>query len=129
LFYQWNKDGVPMVGATNDQIVITRAQFSDAGQFSVTVSNAEGRATSSDVGLTVNAPKAGDLDGSFVHGGSINGAVRSVAVQTNGKILIGGEFTTVHGAVRGRIARLNRDGTTDHTFMHGLSGVSGDFVN
>src|SRR5437870_6391603 len=110
LSYQWRKDGVAIAGATHDQIVLAHAQFSDAGQYSVVVSNAEGSLTSAEAVLTVNSPKPGDLDCSFVCGSSINGAVRSVAVQPDGKVLIAGEFTTVHGAVRGGIARLSVDG-------------------
>src|SRR6266851_9255885 len=78
LSYQWRKDGAPITGATKDQIVLAHPQFSDAGTYSVIVSNAAGRVTSADAGLSVNAPKAGDLDCSFVCGGLINGLVRSV---------------------------------------------------
>jgi hypothetical protein len=47
-----------------------------------------------------------------------NGAVRVIVVQPDGKILIGGDFTTLspNGAgafPRNRIARLNPDGTLD----------------
>lgn len=50
-----------------------------------------------------------------------NGAILAVAVQPDGKILIGGDFTSVSpngGAVvmRNRIARLNTDGTLDTGF-------------
>src|ERR1700730_7354511 len=50
-----------------------------------------------------------------------NGTVRVVVVQPDGKILIGGDFTTVspNGGVtvtRHRIARLNPDGTLDTGF-------------
>ena len=50
--------------------------------------------------------------------------VRSIALQPDGRILIAGEFTTVQGAVRGHVARLNPDGTTDFTFMNGLAGAN-----
>ncbi len=50
----------------------------------------------------------------------INNAFR----QPDGKWLIAGDFTTVHGAVRGRVARLNRDGSTDASFGNGLAGAS-----
>src|SRR5881409_404796 len=85
--------------------------------------NVENSDTSAEAGLTINSPKAGDVDFSFLWGGAINGSVESVVVQPDGKILIGGEFTTVHGAARGHIARLNADGSTDYTFMNGLSGA------
>src|SRR5713101_2815978 len=54
LSFQWRKDGVPIVGATKDQIVLAHPQFSDAGMYSVIVSNAAGRVTSAEAGLTVN---------------------------------------------------------------------------
>ncbi len=125
LSYQWRKDGVPIIGATDDQIVLAHAQFSDAGLYSVVISNPEGSVTSVDAALTVKAQKGGDLDYSFAWGGSINGPVRSIAVQPDGKVLMAGEFTTTHGAIRRGIARLNADGTTDHTFMNALFGVAG----
>src|SRR5262245_57047186 len=45
-----------------------------------------------------------------------NGVVRVMVVQPDGKILLGGEFTTVLGVARNRIARLNPDGTLDTVF-------------
>jgi uncharacterized delta-60 repeat protein len=45
-----------------------------------------------------------------------NGTVRAVAVQTDGKILIGGSFTAIGGVTRNSIARLNTDGTLDAAF-------------
>jgi uncharacterized delta-60 repeat protein len=124
LSYQWRKDGVPIADATNDHITLAQPQFSDGAAYSVIVSNAESSATSADAVLTVNSPKGGDVDCSFACGSSINGIVSCVAVQVDGKILIAGTFTTVDGAVRGGIARLNADGTTDYTFMNGLSGAN-----
>ena len=45
-----------------------------------------------------------------------NGPVYIVVVQPDGKILIGGGFTSVLGVTRNRIARLNPDGTLDTAF-------------
>ena len=42
--------------------------------------------------------------------------VHAIAVQPDGKILLGGEFNQVLGVPRNGIARLNRDGTVDNTF-------------
>src|SRR5262249_33894087 len=42
--------------------------------------------------------------------------VKSIAVQPDGRVLIGGSFTNVNGASRNRIARLNADGTVDGSF-------------
>ena len=47
-----------------------------------------------------------------------NGPIRAVVVQADGKILIGGDFTTLGLPATGRnyIARLNADGTIDPSF-------------
>ena len=66
----------------------------------------------------------GALDPSFVPGSWINGTVTGVAVQPDGQILICGDFTTVHGAVRNHIARLNVDGSVDNTFNPGTGADS-----
>ena len=56
-----------------------------------------------------------------------NDEVRCVAVQADGKILVGGDFTTVDGQPRNNIARLNPDGTVESTtsFNPG-TGTDGD---
>jgi uncharacterized delta-60 repeat protein len=57
-----------------------------------------------------------------------NGPVQVVVVQPDGKILIGGDFTTLspNGGVtvtRNRIARLNADGTLDTAFNPNANGT------
>ena len=52
---------------------------------------------------------------------SANGLVRSIVVQPDGRILIGGDFTTLApnggaSVTRNYLARLNPDGTVDPTF-------------
>ncbi|HEX8197861.1 MAG TPA: BACON domain-containing carbohydrate-binding protein [Pyrinomonadaceae bacterium] len=42
--------------------------------------------------------------------------VHSVVIQQDGKILIGGDFTSLGGQSRSRIARLNTDGSLDESF-------------
>ena len=61
----------------------------------------------------------GTLDLTFDPGVGPNGAVRAVAVQFNGKILIGGDFSSVAGLTRGYIARLSRGGTNETAFSAG----------
>ena len=46
--------------------------------------------------------------------------VYSLAVQADGKILVGGDFTTLGGQPRASIGRLNADGTVDAGFNPGL---------
>lgn len=61
----------------------------------------------------------GALDASFNPGNGADGGVYRLAVQPDGKVLIGGEFTSVNGTARNRIARLNLDGTLDTSFNPG----------
>ncbi len=49
-------------------------------------------------------------------------APRAVAVQPDGKILLGGVFTRVRGVPRSAIARLNPDGTLDAAFAPQVAG-------
>ncbi len=46
----------------------------------------------------------------------LGGQVLTTFVQTDGKIIISGDFTTVLGVTRNGIARLNTDGTLDTAF-------------
>jgi uncharacterized delta-60 repeat protein len=68
------------------------------------------------------APAAGSLDLSFEPGYVIDHAIDAAAEQADGKWVIGGRFQTVHGAIRPYLARLNPDGSTDHSFLAGLEG-------
>lgn len=58
----------------------------------------------------------GQLDQSFDSGMGANDTVRSILLQPNGQVLIGGHFTRIDGVVRKRLARLNSDGTLDPSF-------------
>ena len=62
----------------------------------------------------------GTLDTSFDPGTNLNAQVLSIGVQTNGQIVVGGDFTKVAG-VNGQdhIARINPDGTFDPSFDPG----------
>ncbi|MFT5105082.1 MAG: subtilisin-like proprotein convertase family protein [Pseudoalteromonas tetraodonis] len=58
LSYQWFKDGVTLPGANAAFFQLISAQPSDAGNYSVMVSNSAGSVTSSDVALTVSVQQA-----------------------------------------------------------------------
>jgi len=75
----------------------------------------------------------GSLDGSFNPGTGVQndgnpGGIRSLVVQSDGKVLIGGGFNTVNGTNRNRIARLNANGSLDGSFNPG-TGVAGAYVS
>ena len=61
----------------------------------------------------------GSIDGTFIFGTGFNNFVYAISVQSNGKILIGGSFTTYNGTGANNIVRLNIDGSIDGTFIYG----------
>jgi len=61
----------------------------------------------------------GSLDASFAPGAGFNNTVESIALQPDGKLLVGGWFTSFDGTSRSRIARLNVDGSLDTGFDPG----------
>ncbi len=66
----------------------------------------------------------GSLDTTFNPGVGANNNVRSISLQNDGKIIIGGEFTTYNGITRSKIARLNSDGSLDTSFNIGIGASS-----
>jgi len=61
----------------------------------------------------------GSLDTTFNPGTGINGTVNAIALDSSGKPVVGGGFTTVNGTARNDIARMNTDGSLDTTFNPG----------
>jgi len=61
----------------------------------------------------------GSLDNTFTPGAGPNTGIRCLSLQPDGKLLIGGVFTSVNGVARGRVARLNADGSLDMGFNPG----------
>lgn len=57
----------------------------------------------------------GSLDEDF-EADAVGGNVLSIALQTDGKIIAGGNFTEIGGESRTYLARLDPDGTVDPTF-------------
>ncbi|MCX6923491.1 MAG: hypothetical protein NT154_09830, partial [Verrucomicrobia bacterium] len=56
--------------------------------------------------------------------GGLDGAVWAIAVQTDHKIVIGGDFLSVNGVARPHIARLNADGSFDASFNNPGTGAN-----
>ena len=54
LSYQWNKNGAAISGATSSSYAVTAASASDAGSYTVTVSNTAGPVTSAPAVITVS---------------------------------------------------------------------------
>ena len=68
----------------------------------------------------------GSIDGTFVYGIGFStlGIVYTLSIQSDGKIVVGGAFTSYQGTSASRIIRLNTDGSIDGTFVYG-SGFTG----
>ena len=73
------------------------------------------------------ASNAGQVDTSFPIGVAFNSTVVASAIQSDGKILVGGYFSTYNGSTTNGIARLNTDGSIDTSFVTG-TGFN-DIVN
>ncbi len=65
------------------------------------------------------APAAdGNLDLTFNANVQIENSIAyEISVQTDGKILIGGDFTNCNNFAQANLVRLNADGTADSTFQ------------
>ncbi len=59
----------------------------------------------------------GTLDPTFNSASLSNGSIRSIVVQPDGKILVGGNFSVSGFSERAVVARLNSDGSIDNSFQ------------
>ena len=64
----------------------------------------------------------GSLDSSFVVGTGTSNDVYDIALQSDGKVIIGGPFTSYNGASRVSLARINTDGSVDTAFNPIIDG-------
>ena len=62
---------------------------------------------------------SGTRDADFITGAGFNVVAYALALEPNGKILVGGNFTTYSGSSYNRIIRLNASGSVDTTFNPG----------
>jgi len=66
----------------------------------------------------------GSIDNTFSAGTGFNNTVWVIKVQTDGKIMVGGNFTQYNGNPHSNLIRLNSDGSVDNSFNTGL-GLNG----
>ena len=77
--YQWKRDGVDIEGATSEELSLDPLSEEDAGSYLVTVSNAEGEASSDAAAVEVFLPIPGlystgvDDDGTVLEDASVDG--------------------------------------------------------
>jgi uncharacterized delta-60 repeat protein len=68
----------------------------------------------------------GSLDPAFNIGNGFDKYIYTMALQSDGKIILGGNFVNYNGTVQKRIVRLNADGSLDSTFQSGSGFSKGD---
>lgn len=61
----------------------------------------------------------GNPDATFRPGKAANDKITCIALQSDGKMIVGGNFTEYNGKPLGYITRLNTAGKNDHTFKTG----------
>jgi uncharacterized delta-60 repeat protein len=82
------------------------------------------------VGHIARLNPTGTLDASFNFGGSgADATVRGVAIDADGKLVLGGDFAKVNGTNVGHVARLNADGTLDTGFNAGGAGANANVLS
>src|SRR5881392_1472336 len=67
----------------------------------------------------------GSVDQTFGLGNGINNAALALALQSDGRIIVGGQFSQIDLTQRFNLARLNTDGSVDMSFDPG-NGPNGD---
>jgi uncharacterized delta-60 repeat protein len=136
LTYKWYSDTTcttQISGATSSSYTFEAQNSATTITYSYTVTNSsnqtsvcdstQGQATATWIDLS-----AGNRDYSFASGNTINSEndnVYAIAVQVDGKVIIGGSFITYNGTARGCLARLNSDGSLDTTFLNTEAGANG----
>lgn len=67
----------------------------------------------------------GTTDENFNTGSGFNGKVYASYIQPDGKIIVGGSFTSFNGISSGRLVRLNQDGSYDESFNTSIAATTG----
>ncbi len=90
-------------------------------QFRVRTSNSVGTTLSAPLTFTTPAFTAGETDVSF--NPALNGLIRAVATHPDGRLVMGGAFTSILGTTRNRLARLTSNQTLDAGFNPDVNGT------
>lgn len=78
------------------------------------------------INKTLSSSIIGKPDKSLNISSGFNDVTNVVRIDSEGKLLIGGKFTSYRGTTTNRIVRLNSDGTIDTTFNTGIGDVAFD---
>lgn len=120
LAYQWRKDGILLPGATGSTLAFAEVRWGDRGRYEAVISNSFGCLTSAVAVLTINLAPPDSF-----HPTNMLGAVTTLAVQPDGKILVACEASEVSEPSRYYFTRVKADGTPDDTFRASLDPNQG----
>ena len=101
----FNPAGITNVSTVNDVVVQPDGKILVAGVFT--------RMNGEPAGGISRLNADGTIDTTFAPASGANGAINVIALQADGKILIGGAFTNFNGTTTNGLARLNADGSLD----------------
>lgn len=74
------------------------------------------------VNSIVRIDSTGNIDTTFNALGGVNTVIYKIVQQNDGKILVGGSFSSFNGISKNNLVRLNIDGSIDTSFNNNLSG-------
>ncbi len=117
-------DGTYGLGASSDvraSVVLPDGKLVIGGSFS-TYNNGARR-------FLARLHADGSLDPAFQTAPGPDGSIETLALQSDGKLIVGGSFTTYDSAPRGGIARVNTDGSLDASFDPGAGAQAYPYVS
>ncbi|GEM_PF-2911246 len=120
-----NSDGTQDAGFTpgtgfNSTVTAVHAQADDYYVVGGYFTTYQGGSANRIIRLT----STGAVDSGFSFGTGFNNTVSTINQTDDGKIIVGGDFTSYNGTPVGRIVRLNSNGSIDSTFVTG-AGFNG----
>ena len=139
---QWQLNGSAITSATGNTLRLRNVRTSNAGDYTISLSNTLGVATGLVARLAVQpapaTPGAADVafdpGDALVNPGSVNSlpsrgprsSIRRLAVQADGKMIAAGNFSSFAGALTRGLVRLNRDGSLDRAFLSNAIALAPD---
>jgi uncharacterized delta-60 repeat protein len=102
-------------GLTNNSVQVTKVQSDEKIIVGGNFTTYSGQSYNKIVRLNSN----GTIDNTFVIGSGFDLNIFDIDIQSDGKILVAGSFTTYSGQSYNNLIRLNTDGSIDTTFVIG----------
>ena len=172
LSYQWFRNGSALAGETKSDLIRTPLAATDAGTYTVSVTNSAGTVTSAPATLNLLPAPRAIVDRTFHADDSLNGFPTAIlalpdgsvlvangkpnqlvkltptgaldptwaansfgfapsvfALQSDGRLFVGGSFASFNAQASPNLIRLNRDGTRDPTFTPASAVAAGPVVS